>query len=611
MEQKLKKRHEEVLRWSRLFGVLPFRHTGPRSIPRYSRSYCAMALSAVSPSVFRCHQQLVDLARTVQEVARLAGQQEQERRLALIASELQTFARNEFQPDESFGRIAEPPAAPAVHVSLRDLRASDEGAWRELQKLQGQLAETRQDLKELNSCYQKRMEEQEEQVETLSSRLQSLREDQEAASRSLQDHETRLGVSEADHREAQEAAKASCQRNSSSFDEVHKVHGRLSSEVAEVRAAFETLEQEIMESYSNHKQSVQTRQQQVLEQVEELRFLSQQRHTEAQEQFKTFQQLVLSQQWEAKQIVDGELRSFQIHLDKALWQKHGADWAKAAEDGASPSAGIAEPKTARAPEPPPSMPSPLREDFPAQWRSILEDVIRRSKCLCEQTKAETDTKLGDLEAKLRNCMKGLLDEQLKINQRTSQEASEAQETGQLSAELVKAAEAKFKRGLEWSLLSVRSEFQRDLENLRETQQKVLSQVQQTLASMSGDMEIAATSSARLGKSVKKVEDKVQDLSVSVVQHQADIDELRAETSTLARTNKRVDDLWRQVEGVRLERSTKDSRAETLAQSQGRSFYGQPGADLPPSPPTQPQPPCRDRRARDRDSFRAAEEPRTM
>ena len=283
---------------------------------------------------------------------------------------------------------------------------------------------------------------------------------------------------------------------------------------------------------------------------------------------------------------------------KALWQKHGADWAKAAEDGASPSAGIAEPKTARAPEPPPSMPSPLREDFPAQWRSILEDVIRRSKCLCEQTKAETDTKLGDLEAKLRNCMKGLLDEQLKINQRTSQEASEAQETGQLSAELVKAAEAKFKRGLEWSLLSVRSEFQRDLENLRETQQKVLSQVQQTLASMSGDMEIAATSSARLGKSVKKVEDKVQDLSVSVVQHQADIDELRAETSTLARTNKRVDDLWRQVEGVRLERSTKDSRAETLAQSQGRSFYGQPGADLPPSPPTQPQPPCRDRRVCD-------------
>ncbi|CAE7880313.1 unnamed protein product [Symbiodinium sp. KB8] len=560
-----------------------------------------MVLSAVSASV-RCHQQLVDLARTVQEVARLAGQQEQERRLALIASELQTFARSEFQPDQSCGRIGEvpEPAAPALHVSLRDLRASDEGAWRELQKLQGQLAETQQDLKDLNSCYQKRMEEQEEHVETLSSRLQNLMEDQEAARASLQDHETRLGVNEADQAEVQEAAKASCQRNSSSFDEVHKVHSRLSSELAEVRAAFETLEQEIMESCSNHKQSVQTRQQQVLEQVEELRFLSQQRHTEAQEQFKTFQQLVLSQQWEAKQIADGELRSFQIQLDKALWQKNGADWAKAAEDGASPSAIGAEPKTSRVLEPPPS---PLREDFPAQWRSILEDVIRRSKCLCEQTKVETDTKLGDLEAKLRKCMKGLLDEQLKINQRTSQEASEAQETGQLSAELVKAAEAKFKRGLEWSLLSVRSEFQRDLENLRETQQKVLGQVQQTLASVSNDMEIAATSSARLGKSVKKVEDKVQDMSVSVAQHQADIDELRAEASTLARTNKRVDDLWRQVEGVRLER-TKDSRAETLAQSQGRSFYGQPGADLPPSPPTQP--PCRERRARDRDCLRAAE-----
>ncbi|CAE7901581.1 unnamed protein product [Symbiodinium microadriaticum] len=478
------------------------------------------------------------------------SQQEQERRLALIASELQTFARSEFQPDQSCGRIGEvpEPAAPALHVSLRDLRASDEGAWRELQKLQGQLAETQQDLKDLNSCYQKRMEEQEEHVETLSSRLQNLMEDQEAARASLQDHETRLGVNEADQAEVQEAAKASCQRNSSSFDEVHKVHSRLSSELAEVRAAFETLEQEIMESCSNHKQSVQTRQQQVLEQVEELRFLSQQRHTEAQEQFKTFQQLVLSQQWEAKQIADGELRSFQIQLDKALWQKNGADWAKAAEDGASPSAIGAEPKTSRVLEPPPS---PLREDFPAQWRSILEDVIRRSKCLCEQTKVETDTKLGDLEAKLRKCMKGLLDEQLKINQRTSQEASEAQETGQLSAELVKAAEAKFKRGLEWSLLSVRSEFQRDLENLRETQQKVLGQVQQTLASVSNDMEIAATSSARLGKSVKKVEDKVQDMSVSVAQHQADIDELRAEASTLARTNKRVDDLWRQVEGVRV------------------------------------------------------------
>ncbi|CAE7222678.1 unnamed protein product [Symbiodinium sp. CCMP2456] len=567
-----------------------------------------MVLSAVSPSVFCCHQQLVDLARTVQEVARLAGQQEQERRLALIASELQTFARSDVQPDQSRGLIARgevaEPAAPAVHVSLRDLRASDEGAWRELQKLQGQLAETQQDLKDLNSCYQKRMEEQEEQVETLSSRLQNLVEDQEAARASLQDHETRLGVNEADQAQVQEAAKASCQRNSSSFDEVHKVHGRLSSEVAEVRAAFETLEQEIMESCSNHKQSVQTRQQQVLEQVEELRFLSQQRHTEAQEQFKTFQQLVLSQQWEAKQIADGELRSFQIQLDKALWQKNGADWAKAAEDGASPSAiGVAEPKTSRVLEP-----SPLREDFPAQWRSILEDVIRRSKCLCEQTKAETDTKLGDLEAKLRKCMKGLLDEQLKINQRTSQDASEAQETGQLSAELVKAAEAKFKRGLEWSLLSVRSEFQRDLENFRETQQKVLGQVQQTLASVSSDMEIAATSSARLGKSVKKVEDKVQDMSVSVAQHQADIDELRAETGTLVRTNKRVDDLWRQVEGVRLER-TKDSRAEALAQSHGRSFYGQPGVDLPPSPPTQP--PCRERRARDRDCLRAAEEPRTM
>ena len=228
------------------------------------------------------------LGTPCKEVARLAGQQEQERRLALIASELQTFARSEFQPDQSCGRIGEvpEPAAPALHVSLRDLRASDEGAWRELQKLQGQLAETQQDLKDLNSCYQKRMEEQEEHVETLSSRLQNLMEDQEAARASLQDHETRLGVNEADQAEVQEAAKASCQRNSSSFDEVHKVHSRLSSELAEVRAAFETLEQEIMESCSNHKQSVQTRQQQVLEQVEELRFLSQQRHTEAQEQFK-------------------------------------------------------------------------------------------------------------------------------------------------------------------------------------------------------------------------------------------------------------------------------------------------------------------------------------
>ena len=291
---------------------------------------------------------------------------------------------------------------------------------------------------------------------------------------------------------------------------------------------------------------------------------------------------------------------------KALWQKQASDWVKSSEDIRSPRAAGEPGKLAgtdeRQPPQPLQPPHPpqaslLREDFPVSWRGILEDTIRRSNCLCEQTKVETDTKLGDLETRLRKCMKSLLDEQLKINQRTCQEASEAQETGQLSAELVKAAEASFKSRLERNLVAVRSDFQRDLESLRDSQQKVLGQVQQTLQSVSSDMEIAATSSARLKNSVKHVEATVKDMSVSVAQHQSAIDELKAEAEMLPRTCKRVDDLWRHMEAVKadlaLARSGRESRAEILPLSQGRSASAGIHGPLPPSP----QPLSSERRAR--------------
>jgi len=90
--------------------------------------------------------------------------------------------------------------------------------------------------------------------------------------------------------------------------------------------------------------------------------------------------------------------------------------------------------------------------------------------------------------------------------------------------------------------------------------------------MCSDVEIAATNSARLGKSVKHIEVTVKDMSVSVGQSQSDIEELKADAASVPRTVKRVDDLWRHFEGVKsdlasLERFSRDCRAEMLALSQ--------------------------------------------
>ncbi|CAE7443579.1 unnamed protein product, partial [Symbiodinium pilosum] len=118
-------------------------------------------------------------------------------------------------------------------------------------------------------------------------------------------------------------------------------------------------------------------------------------------------------------------------------------------------------------------------------------------------------------------------------------------------------------------------------------------------------------------SVKHLEATVKDMSVGVAQQQAGIEELKVESDTLARTTKRVDDLWRHVEGVKsdlvsLERSARESRAEILALTYGRSAgtYAPP-TELPMSPSAKP-PMSQPVERRARESMRLlADEPRTM
>lgn len=82
-----------------------------------------------------------------------------------------------------------------------------------------------------------------------------------------------------------------------------------------------------------------SKQQELSETVAELRHLSQQflgrnrwitwpaRHYgELQEQFRSFQQLMLNKQWEAKQSADASLHDLRLRLDKARWLEGFMTW---------------------------------------------------------------------------------------------------------------------------------------------------------------------------------------------------------------------------------------------------------------------------------------------
>eukprot|EP00913_Durusdinium_trenchii_P035112 g32846.t1 len=109
-----------------------------------------------------------------------------------------------------------------------------------------------------------------------------------------------------------------CTDLSSVRDSLHQDEStQQSSRLSEVQQAFSSLESEVLQTCSNHRNAVQSTQQESLEQLTEVRHLLHQHYREHQDQFKSFQQLMQ----EAKQASEVGLNELTLRLDKALWQR--------------------------------------------------------------------------------------------------------------------------------------------------------------------------------------------------------------------------------------------------------------------------------------------------
>ncbi|CAJ1424731.1 unnamed protein product [Effrenium voratum] len=166
----------------------------------------------------------------------------------------------------------------------------------------------------------------------------------------------------------------------------------------------------------------------------------------------------------------------------------------------------------------------------AEVVSSMEDVQRHCRWLAEHARKDADVKLATVESKLQ------------------------QESKELRAGL-----ARLEQGL--------SGRKSDPEGARS---QVLEQMQSSIQSLYGEVEVSATNTVRINKSLKHMEAVVKDMSVSVAQNSERIEQLRASANSgnSAADRKRVDALFRHVEGLKTDLAAMDrterSKPGTLA-----------------------------------------------
>eukprot|EP00440_Ansanella_granifera_P010618 gb/GFBE01011522.1/.p1 GENE.gb/GFBE01011522.1/~~gb/GFBE01011522.1/.p1 ORF type:complete len:702 (+),score=201.41 gb/GFBE01011522.1/:1-2106(+) len=553
------------------------------------------------PLFSRQCEQILDLAHTVREVASLAGLEHQEQRLRRIEAELGSLAEHaQSEAKEEFGAAlqATPPPPPPtgkpggpfaaaqtapqtsqLHISARELCVSNEGNRAALRELHSGLMEAQETIRHLSKDLSTGLMEAQESSRHLSAQLQVVQSEAENSSKeahlarteactaiahsreaksTVEAHEARLRALAAEVQHVREITTDGFQRSNSKLDACQR---HVSSEVTELREAFAAVESEVRDTRGHHQEAAQARQLQAckeaLDNVEELRRFGQQRHVELQESFKLFQQHVAEQQRDAQRSAEAELQDVRLRLDKVLRQQ-GVDQVHGLRRHQE---NTLEAETLDSPQ----QPAPYRQhatasvdDMPLAWRTLLEDVVRRSQWACEQTKRGVEVQLEALEKSISGKCKEALNEQAKLTDQACQQASEALQAAQVAAEIVRESEAEAGSRLG----QVAEDAKADLQVAMDSRDKVLSHLQEGLARMGKDVEEAALSSAKFGKVAKGLEASIKEVIAGVSQNQVDIDSQRAKLAQLLDVGRRLDEVWLHLEGVRSELTSVERYSKT-------------------------------------------------
>ncbi|CAK9051775.1 unnamed protein product [Durusdinium trenchii] len=532
---------------------------------------------------------LVDLAQTLQEVAALSGHASQAQRSARIAAQLSD------EPRAAVGAVSPPPSGvgTTLHVSLRELHEGRERHESELQSLQSKLSQAEQQLKYLAEEMRSHVRDLTEEVASLGTAqaddrqwmkahkhemlvdLESLTQALQDNKASLEDHDARIVANLTAEREARAASSDALRRLKEKIEEIdgkmqemRRTHEdestQQSSRLSEVQQAFSSLESEVLQTCSNHRNAVQSTQQESLEQLTEVRHLLHQHYREHQDQFKSFQQLMQ----EAKQASEVGLNELTLRLDKALWQRP-----EQMSPRAEPLTQVTRPFSPRVVVVEEGPASPLCRHSPCVARSPCSPGTGAAWSMAmEEMRQTLEMKLDHLESKMKRSIKHLAEDL-------------AQKHLHLSSALEKSSGVQEERLSEFQCCMLRTwkaEWQPELQRLKETERGVMDDLQSKVQRACKDAEAASTQTRSLQKVQKHVDDKLQDMRVSLEQHQVQLDTLKGDVAPLPSAIKRGDDLWRHLEGVKagIETLDRNTRAEILALGQHLEAQVRPGRTVP-------------------------------
>ena len=105
----------------------------------------------------------------------------------------------------------------------------------------------------------------------------------------------------------------------------------------------------------------------------------------------------------------------------------------------------------------------------------------------------------------------------------------------------------------------------ELQGFKASDDRALADLQSKIQVVCRDAETSATSCRSMQKSMKHVEASLQDMRLSLDRHDMDLTELKRDVQGLPGCAKRVDDLWRHVEGLRSSVAQQD-RAKELVEN---------------------------------------------
>mmetsp|Transcript_124 Transcript_124/g.267 ORF Transcript_124/g.267 Transcript_124/m.267 type:complete len:660 (+) Transcript_124:142-2121(+) len=480
----------------------------------------------------QCHQ-VLDLASTLSDVASLAGLEQQEKRLQRIKAELSDIAdqadgtaseSNKCQAVEVSKLVDTPKKAPGnsktptLQISARDLCLNSEGNRTAL----NEATETLRLLSVKVQAVQSEAENAGKDAHLARTEACTAIAHAREAKSAVESHETRLRAVASECQHLRELMTDGFHRSNANAEALQR---HASIEVAELRESVACLDSQVREARSQEEQLNSKRQhawKEALSTVEELRTSNLQRHVELQEQMKHFQQQLAEQQKEKQRVAEAELKEIRQRLDKM--------------PGAGESLGLADNLRQF------QQSSATVDDMPRAWRTLLEDVVRRSQWACEETKRDIAQQMEEISTSLKSTWRGATEEHAKLSSRACQQASEAFAAAQLCTEMGREHQEVVTMRMEKLEIHVRAEMSAAAESV----QQVKSGAHERLQTMQKELDDSTSNVQNLNRSLKNLEASFKGLQEVLSQTQRDHSAQRAKMVNIIDLAKGVEEMGRQL-----------------------------------------------------------------